>query len=115
MSSQGPTHSLASMAPDLSAVIISAPGTATTVEPILRRTSAPSPGIRYFRSRKSAGLFTSLTNQPPICTPVLQTTKDFIVERSHGLVPQSLSTAKHQPGAHFVGGHAVRGRTDDVQ
>ncbi len=46
MSSQGPIHSLASMAPDLSAGAISPPGRLTTMAPSRRRISPPSPGIR---------------------------------------------------------------------
>ena len=46
MSSQGPIHSLASMAPDLSAGTISLPGSVTTMAPSRRSTSAPRPGIR---------------------------------------------------------------------
>ncbi len=46
MSSQGPIHSLASMAPDLSAGMISPPGRVTTMAPSRRSTSAPGPAIR---------------------------------------------------------------------
>src|SRR5215831_21350490 len=41
MSSHGPIHSLASIAPDLSAPTISPPGVVTTVAPMRRNTSAP--------------------------------------------------------------------------
>ena len=46
MSAQGPTHSAASIAPDLSAVTISPTGVFTTVAPMRRRSSSPNPGIR---------------------------------------------------------------------
>ena len=46
MSSHGPIHSLASMAPDLSAGMISLAGRVTTMAPSRRSTSAPGPAIR---------------------------------------------------------------------
>jgi hypothetical protein len=46
MSSQGPTHSLPSMAPDLSVCMIWPPGTTTTMAPNRRSTRAPGPAIR---------------------------------------------------------------------
>ena len=44
MSSHGPIHSLASMAPDLSAGMISPPGKVTTTAPKRRRTSRAGSG-----------------------------------------------------------------------
>src|SRR6266478_1837489 len=82
MSSHGPTHSLASIAPDLRAPAISPPGVVTTVAPIRRNTSAPSPGIRYRSPLKSSGLLISLLNHPPICTPVFNAINGFTLKGS---------------------------------
>src|SRR5210317_1755725 len=71
LSFHGPTHSVASIAPETRFSYICPPGRDTGEAPSLAITSPPRPGIRIFRPLKSSAEFISLRNQPPICTPVL--------------------------------------------
>src|SRR3954451_18293635 len=103
MSSQGPTHSLASIAPALSERAISPPGTFTTIAPIRRSTSAPRPGMRYRSPLNASGEAILVVEPAPHLGPGAAAEQRFDVERAAQRVPQLLTAAVLHPREQLIG------------